>query len=453
MAKPNFYIAVFGGAVSGSETAYQFASRGIKTVVFDQQTLPYGKIEDGLPKWHSKLRDKEEGRINDKLMHPNITYVPNVQLGTDIDFNDLIDNWGFSAVLLATGAWKDRPLPVEDIDAYINKGFYYQNSFFIWYNHFHEPGFSGLHHDIVDGAVIVGGGLASLDVVKAIMIELVQKKLKEKGHDADMFTLDRSIAKVLDNLGYTLEDLGIKRCKLFYRRRAVDMPLSPMATDTPEQLEKAQNVRAKLLNNFITKYLFEFHECHVPVGKIVKGDQINGLIFQKTEVIDGKAVPVEGSDYEVETPLVISSIGSVPELIDGIPSEWQTFKIANKETCQIDGYDNVFAVGNAVTGQGNIKESMKHGNELSNRLMDDFFNWKEEDFQEYLRLTAGNLEGQVEAISEKFHDKDLLSPDQIEVLDEKIKKMQKQVGYDGNYQAWIAKHLPVRLEDMLGVSH
>ena len=63
MAKPNFYIAVFGGAVSGSETAYQFASRGIKTVVFDQQTLPYGKIEDGLPKWHSKLRDKEEGRI------------------------------------------------------------------------------------------------------------------------------------------------------------------------------------------------------------------------------------------------------------------------------------------------------------------------------------------------------------------------------------------------------
>ena len=204
-----------------------------------------------------------------------------------------------------------------------------------------------------------------------------------------------------------------------------------------------------MLNNFITKYLFEFHECHVPVGKIVKGDQINGLVFQKTEVIDGKAVPVKGSDYEVEAPLVISSIGSVPELIDGIPSEWQTFKIANNETCQIEGFDNVFAVGNAVTGQGNIKESMKHGNELSNRLMDDFFNWKEEDYQEYLRLTEGNLEGQVEAISDQFSDKDLLSPDKIDVLDEKIKEMQEKVGYDGDYQAWIAKLFPASINRRL----
>jgi len=453
MSKPAFYTAVFGGAVAGSETAYQFACRGIKTVVFDQQTLPYGKIEDGLPKWHSKLRDKEEGKINEKLMHPNISYVPNVQLGKDIDFKDLVDNWGFSAVLLATGAWKDRPLPVDGVDAYLNKGFYYQNPFFIWYNHFHEPDFSGQHHDIANGVIVVGGGLASLDVVKAQMIELVQKKLKEKGHDADMFTLDRSIAKVLDNFGYTLDDLGIKPCRLFYRRRAIDMPLSPMATDTPEQLEKAQKVRVKLLNNFITKYLFEFQECHVPVGKIVEGDCLNGLIFQRTEIIDGKAVPIEGSDYEVKSPLVISSIGSVPELIDGIPHEWQTFKISNMETCKIEGFDNVFAVGNAVTGQGNIKESMKHGIELSNRLMDDFFNWKEEDFEEYLRLTESNLEGQVEAISEKFSDKSLLSVDKINEIDDRIKDMQEKVGYDGNYQAWIDKHLPVRLEKMLGVIH
>jgi len=453
MTKPSFYAAIFGGAVSGSETAFQFASRGIKTVVFDQQTLPYGKIEDGLPKWHSKLRDKEEGKINEKLIHPNITYVPNVQLGKDIDFKDLVDNWGFSAVLLATGAWRDRPLPIEGVDDYLYKGFYYQNPFFVWYNHFHEPGFTGLHHEIVDGAIVVGGGLASLDVVKALMIELVQKKLKEKGHEADMFTLDRSIAKVLDNLGYTLDDLGIKPCKLFYRRRAIDMPLSPMSTDTPEQLEKAQNVRAKLLNNFVNKYLFEFYECHVPVGKIVDGENLHGLVFKKTEVIDGKAVPIEGSDYEVNSPLVISSIGSIPEMIDGIPNEWQTFKISNSETCQIVGHENVFAVGNAVTGQGNIRESMKHGNELSNRIMDEFFDWQENDFQEYLRLTENNLKGQVEAINDKFGEKNLLSSERINEIDDRVKNLQDKVGYDGNYQAWIQKNLPVRLEDMLGVSH
>ena len=55
MGNPSHIVAVFGGAVSGAEAAFQLAERGIKTVVFDQQLLPYGKIEDGLPKWHAKL--------------------------------------------------------------------------------------------------------------------------------------------------------------------------------------------------------------------------------------------------------------------------------------------------------------------------------------------------------------------------------------------------------------
>ena len=88
MSNSKHIVAVFGGAVSGAEAAFQLAERGIKTIVFDQNALPYGKIEDGLPKWHVKLRDKEEGNINEKLSHPNVTYVPNVRLGEDIDFED-----------------------------------------------------------------------------------------------------------------------------------------------------------------------------------------------------------------------------------------------------------------------------------------------------------------------------------------------------------------------------
>ena len=58
------FIAIFGGAVAGAEAAYQLSKRGFRIVVFDQALLPYGKIEDGLPKWHAKLRDKEESNIN-----------------------------------------------------------------------------------------------------------------------------------------------------------------------------------------------------------------------------------------------------------------------------------------------------------------------------------------------------------------------------------------------------
>jgi len=350
-------------------------------------------------------------------------------------------------------AFNDRPLPVEGIDEYVNKGFYYQNPFFIWYNHFHEPGFEGLHHEIVDDAIIVGGGLASLDVVKALMIETVKEKLQEKGHEVDMFTLDRSIVKVLDELGYTLEDLGLKGCRLYYRRRTIDMPVTPMATDTPEALEKAQGIREKLLNNFTTKYLFRFYECHAPVDKIVEDGKVAGLVFQKTEVVDGKAVGIEGSEVNVEAPLVISSIGSIPELLEGIPSEWQMFKIADMNTCQIEGYDNVFAVGNAVTGQGNIKESFKHGNALSARIMDGSLGWKEEHFEEYLRITESNVDNQAAEIAEKFSDNNLLPTEKIAEIDGKIADLHKLSGYDGDYTKWRRDNIPTRLETMLGIEH
>jgi len=269
-----------------------------------------------LPKWHAKLRDKEEGRINEKMNHPNVTYVPNVRLGEDISFEEVVKNWGFTAVLLATGAWDDRPLPVEGIDAFLDKGLYYQNPFINWFNHFHEPGFDGKKYEIIDDAIIIGGGLASLDVAKALMIESVHAKLKERGHESNMFTLDRSIVRVLDEFGLTLDDLGLKGCTLYYRRRVKDMPLSPMATDTPEKLEKAENVREKLLNNFLTKYLFKFNELHMPTGYVEEDGRLTGIKFTKTELKDGKAVAIEGSEYVVESPLVISSIGSIPEMID-----------------------------------------------------------------------------------------------------------------------------------------
>ncbi len=56
------YVVVFGGAVAGSEAASQLAERGIRVIVFDQNALPYGKIEDGLPLWHVKLHDKRRAK-------------------------------------------------------------------------------------------------------------------------------------------------------------------------------------------------------------------------------------------------------------------------------------------------------------------------------------------------------------------------------------------------------
>jgi NADPH-dependent glutamate synthase beta subunit-like oxidoreductase len=446
------FVAIFGGAVAGSEAAYQMANRGFRVVVFDQNTLPYGKIEDGLPKWHEKLRDKEEARINEKLSHANVQYVPNARLGDNIDFLDVATNWGFSAVLLATGAWKDRPLPIDGIDNYINKGLYYQNPLVYWFNHYHEPTFEGQQFELVDDAMVIGGGLASLDVVKILMIETVQKALAERGHQVDMFTLDRSIAKVLDQLGYTLKDLGLKGCTLFYRRRDIDMPLSPLPTDTPEQLEKAQQVRKKIMDNFLKKYLFRFEPCWAPVDKIVENETLKGITFQKTRIENGKVVLVEGEFQEFSSPLVISSIGSLPEKIPGIPDRGSTFAVDENDCCRLQGFDNVFALGNAVTGRGNIKESMMHGKEIALDIMDQYLDWQEEDYSNWLRKSENQIGTQVANIADSINQQQFLPPEVLEHISKKILQLQEDAGYNGVYSDWVKAHLPQRLEDQLEAS-
>ncbi len=443
------YIAIFGGSVSGSEAAHQLANRGFRVAVFDQSYLPYGKIEDGLPKWHAKLRDKEEGLIDDKLDHPNITFVPGIRLGKDISFLDVANNWGFSAVLLATGAWRDRSLPIDGIDAYVDKGLVYQNPFVYWFNHYHEPGYNGPHFDVHDGTIVVGGGLASLDVVKIIMIETVQRALKTKGIETDMFTLERSIAKVLEEHQLTMADLGLKGCTLYYRREAKDMPLSTFPRDSAEHIAKAETVNQKILDNFVHKYLFNFMPLSVPYDKLVDDGVLNGLIFQKTSIENGRVVPLEGQFTEQKTEMVISSIGSVPESIDGIPVDGNLFKLANEQSCRIDGFDNVFALGNAVTGRGNIKESLEHGKYVTLDVMDHHFNWMEDDFQKWLRGVEGGVDHQISEITSSIQRQRFLSEETLNNIKTNIANLHKLSGYKGNYRQWIEEKRPVRLESLL----
>src|SRR3984893_6767727 len=61
------FVAVIGGAISGSVAAEILADHGIRVAVFDQNPRPYGKIEDGLPRWHVEQRKQEYARIDARM--------------------------------------------------------------------------------------------------------------------------------------------------------------------------------------------------------------------------------------------------------------------------------------------------------------------------------------------------------------------------------------------------
>src|ERR1700682_1669359 len=184
-------MAVVGGATAGSEIARILAERGALVIVFEQNPRPYGKIEDGLPRWHVKQRHDEYEEINKRLDHPNIEYVPKTRMGRDLDFEELRSQWGLSGIVLSHGAWRDRPFPVEGAHEFVDRGLVYQNPLIYWFNHYLEKSYDGPRYELKPGAIVVGGGLASIDVVKVLQIEMTLKALAARGITEDMVRLER----------------------------------------------------------------------------------------------------------------------------------------------------------------------------------------------------------------------------------------------------------------------
>ena len=153
-----------------------------------------------------------------------------------------------------------------------------------------------------------------------------------------------------------------------------------------------------------------------PVGKTTKGDRLIGIRFQKTKIENGKVIPQPDSFVDIESSLVISSIGSIPDLVKGIPSDRQVYKINKDKCCQIEGYDNVYALGNAVTGRGNIKESKEHGKKVTLNVMDRQLHWQEEDFQEWLRGKETNIQGQMVHLVEHIERQQFMPDEVIESI-------------------------------------
>ncbi len=455
--KKSHYVAIVGGSVSGSEAAAMLSDQGVRVVVIDQNALPYGKLEDGLPKWHHNLRDKQEAEIDKKLDHDRVRFIPNLKIGRDYAFKDLVD-LGFTAVILANGAWQDRPLPVPGIEKFRDKELIYQNDLLKWYNHYHEPDYDGKQYEIKDGIVVIGGGLASLDVMKIVMMELVERKLKEKlGDDiiVDQFELEKKgIDKYLDQFGLKFEDLGIKGGTLVYRRQAKHMPLKHPQGKDPESIEKAQVVSQRILDNYKKKFHFHFIPEATPVDFIEEDGKLKGLVLQKLRTLDnGKLEKIEGETFNIYTDQVISSIGSIPEKIDGIPYDGDRIKTEGDENIsKVYGYDNVFAIGNAVTGKGNIKTAKEHGSMVTQRLLDEYLQKNTQAFD--MELEAYNEEvrkktdEKIAQIFKQLFNKDVPDDVTVDHIWEVSKAYQDRVGYK-DYKSWIESHKPVRYEDII----
>ncbi len=440
-------IAIFGGACAGSTAADILATQGVEVVVFEQNARPYGKIEDGLPRWHRDQRHMEYKRIDGRLDRPGVHFVPRTRLGVHVQFDEVVQ-WGFSAVLLANGAWRDRPLDIPDADRWLGRGLVYQNPFIYWFNHAPEASYAGPRHRIPPGAICIGGGLASIDVIKVFQLELYGRALAGRGIGVTMHDLEHAgIPATCQKHGIAdPKSLGVEDAWLVYRRRVEDMPLAtPPPGATPDQVLKIEAVRKKMLAKAQEKFLFHVRPMALPVELLTDGEQVVGVRFAETEMRDGRAVAMPAATFELHSSLVVSAIGSLPEPLPGVVMRGGFYDYADWETGAYAPVPGVFGVGNVVTGRGNIKASEHHARDVAHWLTEHYLGIQPDgdvravdgittDVETEARQAAAQVAAFVQT-------QPVLPAAQADALIERIRGRQDAVGYHG-YADWMATVTP-----------
>lgn len=444
-------VAIFGGACAGSTAADLLAASGVEVVVFEQNVRPYGKIEDGLPRWHRDQRRMEYKRIDARLDRPGVHFVPRTRLGTDLQFAD-VTQWGFSAVLLANGAWRDRPLDVPDAEAWLGRGLVYQNPFIYWFNHAQEESYGGPRYDVAPGAICIGGGLASIDVIKVFQLELYGKALAARGIDVTMHDLEHAgIPATCQKHGIAdPRDLGVEDGWLVYRRRIEDMPLaSPPPHATADQVQKIEAVRRKMLVKAQEKYLFRVRPLALPTALLTEDGRVAGVRFVETEMRDGKAVALDDRPFELRSALVVSAIGSLPEPLPGIVMKGTFYDYANWDTGAYAPVPGVFGVGNVVTGRGNIKASEHHAKDVARWLVEHYLGIQDDAATRSVDGLAAAAEERAETavahVTQFLGKRPMLPAAHADALLARVRARQAAVGYD-SYASWMARVTPADAE-------
>jgi hypothetical protein len=197
------------------------------------------------------------------------------------------------------------------------------------------------------------------------------------------------------------------------------MPLVEFPDGATDKIrQRIARSRATVLEKARSKYLFKIEPLRAPVDLIVEGDRLAGLVFAKTRIEDGRVIMTD-ERVEVRGPMVISSIGSIPEPVEGIEMKGELYLFSDWEFGRMDAYPTLFSVGNVVTGKGNIVASRKHSRSVANHMT-----------EKYLEL------------AEDVKSREPLSASDREALLKRVRAQQERVGYTGNYGGWIEAATP-----------
>ena len=334
------HIAIVGSGPAGyytAEAAVKQWGEDARVDIFDKLPVPFGLIRTGVAPDHQSIKAVAR-RYEKTAIGDTVRFAGNVEIGRDIAIEELTEL--YDAVILATGAPRDRDLPIPGADS---ANVFGSAAFVGWYNGHPEyaalaPDLSGRH------AVIIGMGNVALDVARILSkteaefegSDIVAHAL-ELLRDSNIETITIVGRRGPHQIMMTPKELG----ELLRLERAVprveNADLPPPESD--DMLDPGQRKSVTLLREFAAlspsdragKALsinFDFFASPTLIEQ--EGGNLSGLVVERTELKDGRAVG-SGETYRIPADLLISCIGYRTSPIVGVPFDERAGRFPNEE--------------------------------------------------------------------------------------------------------------------------
>ena len=306
-------VAVIGSGPSGLTCAGDLAKKGYQVTVFEALHLAGGVLVYGIPEF--RLPKSIVQKEIDTLRQLGVQIETNVVIGKTITIDELMQEYGFEAVFIGSGAGlpKFMNIPGENL-----KGVYSANEFLTRINLMkaYKPGSdTPIQHG--KRVAVVGGGNVAMDAARCA---------RRLGADVTVV----------------------------YRRTEAELPA------------RREEVEHAMEEGIVFKFLTNPLEILGDDQGWVKGARCQEMALGEPDASGRRRpVPVEGSEFELDLDCVIMALGTSPNpLIKSTTQGLETQKwggIIAEENTGLTSREGVYAGGDAVTGAATVILAMGAG--------------------------------------------------------------------------------------------
>ena len=306
-------VAVIGSGPSGLSCAGELAARGYAVTIFEALHTPGGVLMYGIPEFRLP-KDIVRSEI-DGLRRKGVEIVCNTVVGRTVTLRELMDEEGFEAVYIASGAGLPHFMNIKGENL---NGVFSANEFLTRINLM--GAWKGVDTPVMHPrrVAVVGAGNVAMDAARSAL------------------------------------RLGAEEVHIVYRRSAAEAPARA------EEIEHARE--EGIVFNFLTN----------PTA--VLGDEkgfVRGLEVIDMELGEADAsgrrrpVAIEGSEHELQVDAVIMAIGNTPnpllrQTTEGLATDSHGCIVTDPAT-GATSIPGVYAGGDAVTGAATVILAMGAG--------------------------------------------------------------------------------------------